>query len=196
MFLQFAANVASDKGLRDASSKAKKNINDVEIDLSIRKDVFSNIKAFSETDEAANLNYEQKRYVEKVVQAGKRNGLLLGKEDLEEFKEKKKRISELGSVYSRCLSEDKLHFYAEEKDLAGVPEDVIESMEKNESGKRKVTTKYPHYHPVIKNAKNPETRHLMEKTYQTRCVAENTPRIEELITLRQKQATLLGMSID
>ena len=110
LFLQFASNVASDKGLRDASSQAKKKINGVTIDLSLRKDVFSNIKAFSETEEAANLNYEQKRYVEEKLKVGKRNGLLLGKEDLEEFKEKKKRISELGIDFKRCLSEDKSHF--------------------------------------------------------------------------------------
>merc|ERR1712106_989751 len=190
--LTFSKNVASDKALRDASSDADKKITEAEIDLSLRKDVFFNVKAFSETEEADNLNYEQKRYVAETVRDGKRNGLLLGKDDLEEYKKNKKRISVLGIDYRKCLSEDTSHFYADEKDLAGVPEDVIESMEKDESGKRKVTTKYPHYHPVIKNCKNPETRHLMEKTYQTRCVAENTPRIEELIALRQRQATLLG----
>jgi len=65
-------------------------------------------------------------------------------------------------------------------------------MEKDEEGRRKVTTKYPHYHPVIKNCKNPETRFKMEKLQQSRCVKENTPRIEELITLRHKKANLLG----
>ena len=90
------------------------------------------------------------------------------------------------------MSEDKSHFYAKEKDLAGVPKDIVKSMETHKSGKRKVTTKY-HYEPVIKNCKNPQTRHIMEKTYQTKCVAENTPIIEELVALRQSQATLLSM---
>ena len=182
-----------EKALRDASSEANKKITEVQIDLSLRKDVFLNIKQFSQTEEAKNLNYEQKRYVEETVRAGKRNGLLLAADDLEEFKKNKKRISELGIDFRKCLSEDTSHFYADEKDLSGVPADVIESMEKDERGKRKVTTKYTHYYPVIKKCKNPKTRYLMEKTKQTMCVEENTPRIEELITLRQKQATLLGM---
>eukprot|EP00090_Calanus_glacialis_P007989 TRINITY_DN1635_c0_g1_i1.p1 TRINITY_DN1635_c0_g1~~TRINITY_DN1635_c0_g1_i1.p1 ORF type:complete len:781 (-),score=191.71 TRINITY_DN1635_c0_g1_i1:71-2413(-) len=190
--LTFSTNVALEKALRDASSEANKKITEVQIDLSLRKDVFLNIKQFSQTEEAKNLNYEQKRYVEETVRAGKRNGLLLAADDLEEFKKNKKRISELGIDFRKCLSEDTSHFYADEKDLSGVPADVIESMEKDERGKRKVTTKYTHYYPVIKKCKNPKTRYLMEKTKQTMCVEENTPRIEELITLRQKQATLLG----
>ena len=74
-----------EKALRDASSEANKKITEVQIDLSLRKDVFLNIKQFSQTEEAKNLNYEQKRYVEETVRAGKRNGLLLAADDLEEF---------------------------------------------------------------------------------------------------------------
>ena len=180
-----------DKELRDASSDASKKISEVQIDLSLRKDVFLNVKAFSETEEAKNLSYEQKRYIKNTLRDGKRNGLLLAKEDLQEFKENKKRISELGIDFRKCLSEDTSYFWADEKDLSGVPEDVIESMEKDESGKRKVTTK----HPVIGNCNNPQTRFTMEKIYQSRCVEENTPRIEELVTLRHRQATILGQKI-
>ena len=99
---QFAKNVALNKELRDASSDASKKISEVEIDLSLRKDVFLNVKAFSETEEATSLSYEQKRYIEKTLRDGKRNGLLLAKKDLQEFKENKKRISELGIDYDKC----------------------------------------------------------------------------------------------
>jgi len=190
--LTFASNVALDQTLRDASTEAEKQITDLTIDLSLRKDVFQNIKTFSLTDEAKALNYEQKRFVDENVRAGKRNGLLLSGDKLDAFKKNKKRISELGIDFRKCLSEDTSHFYANEKDLDGVPQDVIESMEKDKIGKLKVTTKYTNYYPVIKNCKNPETRFIMEKTYQSRCVSENTPRIEELIGLRQQQADILG----
>jgi len=190
--ITFAANVALDKELRDASSAADKEITNAWIDLSLRKDVFLNVKAFSQTKEAQNLNYEEKRYLEKTLRDGKRNGLLLNKDDLEKFKNTKKKISELGIDFRKCLSEDTSHFFVEEKDLSGVPQDVIDSMEKDADGRRKVTTKYPHYHPVIKNCNNPKTRFMMEKIFQSRCVEENTKRIEELISLRQKKASLLG----
>ena len=42
--------------LRDASTKAAKDIGTLGTELSLRKDVFGNVKAFAETNEAENLN--------------------------------------------------------------------------------------------------------------------------------------------
>ena len=152
-----------------------------------------NVKVFSQSVEAMNMNYEQKRFVQKVLKDGKRNGLLLSGNKLKEFKKIKKSISTIGVDFGKCLADDTSHFYAEEKDLEGVPQDVIESMERDENGQLKVTTKYPHYNPVISQCKNPQTRYIMEKTFgSSRCVQENTPRIEELIPLSQRQAEILG----
>ena len=55
-----------------------------------------------------------------------------------------------------------------------------------------VTMKYPHFFPVTRKCNNPSTRLRMEKTYQSRCMKENTEILEEIVTLRQKEAKLLG----
>ena len=44
ILFQFASNVASNKELRDASNEAKKKLGELGIDMSLRKDVFENIK--------------------------------------------------------------------------------------------------------------------------------------------------------
>ena len=38
----------------------------------------------------------------------------------------------------KAMSEDLSHFYADESELEGVPQDVIESMDVNDEGQRKV----------------------------------------------------------
>ena len=38
----------------------------------------------------------------------------------------------------------------------------------------------------------PRTRFLMEKTFQSRCMEENTKIIEEIVELRKQQADILG----
>lgn len=191
--LFFAANVAENKDLRDAANEFQKQLSELEIELSLRKDVFENIKTFAASDEANHLEPEQKRYVEDLLRSGKRNGLQLSGEVLDQFKVIKKKISELGIDFDRCLSEDTSHIWVAEKDLTGVSQDLIDTLEKNDAtGLLKVTTKYPHYHPVIKRCSNPKTRFAMEKAFQSRCFEQNTPIIEELLQLRQKQADILG----
>ena len=77
------------------------------------------------------------------------------------------------------------------EELAGVPEDLVNSFEKSD-GKLKVTTKYPHFFPVTRKCRVPGTRRKMNVAFNSRCMKENTPILEELVALRQKHAELLG----
>ena len=238
MALQLPGMVALDKELRDASSDAEKLLEEFEVEMSMRKDLFDVVLAFSKSEEAKTLSPELKRYVEKQVSEelkihiisfwifglsrqkvsifilqvndGMRNGLHLDEAKREEIKTVKKRISELGVEFNKNLNEDTTFLLLDQTELTGVPEDLVGSFEKDEdSGKLKVTMKYPHFFPVTRyrhyqytssqlqthynrKCNNPETRLRMEKTYQSRCMAENTKIIEEIVSLRQKQSQLLG----
>ena len=137
--LQLPAMVALDKGLRDAASEAEKLMDEFSVEMSMRKDVFDNILAFSKTEEAQSLSAEHKRYIEKEVRDGKRKGLHLPADVREEIKSVKKRISELGIEFNKNLNEDTTHLYLDESELTGVPEDLVKSFEKDpETGKLKV----------------------------------------------------------
>jgi len=190
--LQLPAMVALDKELRDASSEAEKLLDEFSVEMSMRKDIFDNIVAFSLTEEATGLDPEMRRYLEKEIRDGKRNGLHLPAEERTQIKEIKKRISELGVNFNKNLNEDTTFLTFEEAELSGVPEDLVKSFDKDEAGKLKVTMKYPHFFPVTRKCNNPNTRFVMEKTYQSRCKEENTAIIEEIVELRRQQAELLG----
>jgi Zn-dependent oligopeptidase len=123
--------VALDKGVRDASSDSEKELDEFSVEMSMRKDVFDNIVAFSETEEAKSLEGEYKRFVEKSIVNGKRNGLHLSEEKRDEIKKLKKRISELGIDFNKNLNEDTTHLFFDEKELAGIPEDLLNSFERD-----------------------------------------------------------------
>ena len=76
--------------------------------------------------------------MKKSLEAGKRNGLELDGEELEEFKVVKKKISELGIAFRSCLSEDTSHIWVKKEELAGVPDDVVSTLETRDSGELKV----------------------------------------------------------
>jgi len=191
-WMDYLSNVALDAGLRETANDIKKNWGEVDIDMSLRKDSFERILAFSKLEEAKHMDMETTRYLRKNLEAGKRNGLGLAGAELEEFKLVKKKISELGIAFRSCLSEDTSHIWVKEEELAGVPQDLVSTLERSATGELKVTCQYPHYHPVIKKCSVPETRFKIEKAFQSRCVEHNTKIIEELVKLRQRQADLLG----
>merc|ERR1719435_304433 len=115
------------------------------------------------------------RYLNKSINEGKRNGLNLPEDKREKVKNIKKRISELGVNFNKNLNEDTSHLYFKVEELAGVPEDLINSLDKSEDGtKVKVTMKYPHFFPVTRKCTNPDTRYKVEKMFNSRCKDENT----------------------
>ena len=171
-------------------AEARKQLNELQIDQNLREEVYQNIKLFSESKEALDISPEQKRYVEKAKNNGKRCGLLLKGENLKELRITKKKIGELRQKFYKCLSEDDSHFFSTDAELSGVPTDVIESMEMGMDGKRKVTMN--HYYPVMNYCTNPETRYTMIKTKQNICGEENTETLEELMNLRHRHANILG----
>ena len=71
-----------------------------------------------------------KRFVEKTIIAGRRNGLHLGEEKRDRVKAVKKKISELGTQFGFNLNEDTTHINFSEAELDGVPKDLIDSFDK------------------------------------------------------------------
>ncbi|KAK3580969.1 hypothetical protein CHS0354_006996 [Potamilus streckersoni] len=189
--LDFVQHVYTDKALRDASVVADKKLSEFDVEMSMRQDVFDAIKAFQKQD-GLDLKQEVKRYIERLVKLGERNGLHLPKEIQEKIKEIKKRMSDLSIDFSKNLNEENTVLEFTEEELVGLPADFIKALDKTEQGHCKLTLKYPHYFPCMKKAQNPETRRKLVTAFNSRCLKENTEIIEELVKLRHEKAQLLG----
>lgn len=54
--------MALDVEIRDTANDIKKNLGELAIDMSLRKDAFERIVAFSKTEEAKNMDMENTRW--------------------------------------------------------------------------------------------------------------------------------------
>ncbi|CAK9303177.1 unnamed protein product [Gordionus sp. m RMFG-2023] len=189
----FFQHVSPDKDLRKTSCDVEHKFSDFDVEMSMRQDIFDNIVALDKKlANKDNMEHEMKRYLDRLIKIGKRNGLHLSKDKQDELKIIKKRMNELCIDFSQNLNEDVTILEYTKEELDGLPDDFLECLEQTDSGKYKVTLKYPHYNPIMKKAKNPETRKTMEIAFNSRCLKTNLPILEELITLRQREASILG----
>ena len=162
--LGFYQYVSGDAELRNASTEAEKLMDDFSIECSMREDVFQLVEAAfkAQKDNEPDLDPESLRLLEKERKGYVRNGLGLPQgPQRDRFKEIKKRLSQIGIQFQKTLNEENGGLWFTREDLDGVPEDVLDGLDKGtgeNEGKIKLSFKYPDLFPTLKFAKNPETR--------------------------------------
>lgn len=162
--LTFFQHVSTDGALRNASTEAEQILDDFGIECKMREDVFKVVDGAFATRSEQNLDKEPLHVLEKERQKYIRNGLQLpAGPQRDRFKEIQKRLSQLAIQGQKNLNEEKGGIWFTPEELDGVPSDDIDidTLEKGtgeNEGKVRLTFKYNHYFPLIKYAKNADTR--------------------------------------
>ena len=155
------------------------------------------------------LNAEQLQAHKNAV----RNFVLGGAELTGPARDRFAQIAERQASLSQKFSENALDatdafaYYASAEEVAGVPEDVLQTalaaaQAQGKSG-YKLTLKMPCYLPVMQFAHSASLRQTLYRAYSTRCSDQaapdglgfdNSELIQEILALRQEEAQLLGFA--
>ena len=195
--------VADTPELRAAYNAALPTITEFYTRLGADEQLYAKYKAI----DVATLNAEQKQAHKNAM----RNFVLSGAELVGAAKTRFAAIQERQAELSQKFSENALDatdafaYYATESELAGVPQDVMDTAESQAKADGKVgyklTLKMPCYLPVMQFATSSALREVLYRAYSTRAsdqaAAEfskfdNSAVISEILALRLEESQLLG----
>lgn len=170
--------------------------------VSLNEDLFKRVKAVYDKRDQLGLNKEQAKLLENTYQSFARNGANLPADKKAEFSKIAEELSILSLNFNKNLlaatNAFTLHI-TDEKDLAGLPEFVKDMGEAEAKGKGMegwvFTLQAPSYIPFMTYSENRDLREKMWKASNMRAIGgefDNTENIRKIVSLRAKQAQLLG----
>ncbi len=195
--------VADTPELRAAYNAALPRVTDFWARLGSDERLYAKYKAIDPTS----LDAEQRQAHKNAIRNFVLGGAELTGTAKERFAEIQERQVELGHEFSENTLDatDAWTYLASERELAGVPTDVIQAARAaaEAEGKEgfKLTLKMPCYLPVMQFAHDRDLRQRLYRAYVTRASDQaegdlsrfdNDPIIRELLALRREEARLLG----
>lgn len=100
------SQISPDAAIRDASVAAEKQYEEFSIEQTMRHDLYVVIQGLIDKTDLKTLDHEEARMLSKMERSFRRNGLHLPEEKRNEFKELRKRLSEVGIEYMKNWSNE------------------------------------------------------------------------------------------
>ncbi len=191
--------------LRDAYNACLPLITDLATWAGLHQGLYQQYLRLSESPEYGALTPARQRVITLALRDFRLSGVELPEADREQYR----KLSEQQAQASQKFSENVLDsidewelIVTDETQLDGIPQDVLDAAAQaaQEAGQQgwKLTLQMPCYLPVMQYATNQSLREQLYRAYATiasefgKAELDNSAQIEQLLSLRQQEAALLG----
>ena len=193
--------------LREAYNDNLAKLTDFYSDLAQDERLYAKYRTIHTSAEFKNLNQAQQKIIANEVRDFKLGGAELANEQKIRFKAISEELSKLASKFEENVLDttNEYALYVEDvAELAGMPEDVLqtalEAAKADDKVGYKFTLHFPSYLPALQYADNRALRETLYRAYATRASEfgkpefDNTPIITQLLKLRLEEAQMLGFN--
>lgn len=191
----FMNSVASDALTRQAGSDCEVKSKKFVIDVFVRDTLFTRFQAVKNSPKGKALTGEDKKLMDDFYTVFLQNGLgIASSEKRKQIPDLAKQISQLETDFNNNIRDDKRFIQVDKSELVGLPEDWITGLTKAKNGKYIVTTEYPDYFPLMKNAKSENARKRLYEQFSIRGGKKNVEILEKALKLRNDLAITMGFN--
>jgi Zn-dependent oligopeptidase len=181
-------NVHPDSNLRTTAEEVSRKVAAYGTELSLNRQVYDALAAV----DAKGADRETRFYLEKELRDFKLAGVDKDEATRTRIKELRDELVKIGQEFDRNIRGDTREVKADPAELAGLPQDYIDSHKPGADGKVTINTTYPDYIPVMSYAKSDALRRRLYMEYQNRAHPQNLEVLNRLIAKRHELAGLLG----
>ena len=181
-----------EKSMRDAASVAQQKMRAFEVEAFMNRGLYRAFKVYVEKGKQKLLSDAQQYYLREAIRAFERSGFALPDEQFERVKEIKKELGDISQAFSNAIAADSSSIYVAQDALAGVDEDFIRKLTRDEKGLVRLGCDYPTISAVMPHCHNHDVRKQLSYAFNNRAYPENIDRLHALIKKRHQLATLLG----
>ncbi|MGH9584768.1 MAG: M3 family metallopeptidase, partial [Bryobacteraceae bacterium] len=195
-------SVATTPALRAAYNAVQPPVSAFYTSIPLDADLWTAVKAVSESREAANLAPVHKRFLEKTVASFRRAGADLDPEGKKKLETLNVELTKVTTKFSENVLDATNAFdlvVTDEAKLAGLPESARTLARESAKSKGRegwrFTLQSPSYTAAMMYLDDRAIRRDLWQTYNTRATAgeyDNRERIQEILRLRREKARLLG----
>jgi oligopeptidase A len=191
--------VATTPELREAWNDAQPQVIQFYSTIPLNPALWSAIKAFAATEEAAALTGVRRRYLDKTIENFRRHGADLSPEDKAKLEAIDIELANITTRFAQNVLDATAgweYVIADEAKLAGLPASAIAAARESASAKGlrgwRFTLQQPSYIAVMTYLDDAGVRESFYRAYNARAAAPNAELIPSILDLRQKKAALLG----
>ncbi|MDF8263789.1 M3 family metallopeptidase [Luteipulveratus flavus] len=182
------AEVHPQPAVREAAESAMQRVDAFSTDLGLDRDLFDIVSGVA-TDA---LEPSARRLHERALRDFRRSGVDRDEGVRARLKELAEQELLTGQEFGRNIREDVRTITVTPEQLAGLPQDWLDSHPAGEDGRVTVTTDYPDAIPVRTFAHDPQTRLAMAEAFLTVGWPANDAVLQRLFALRAEHASVLG----
>jgi Zn-dependent oligopeptidase len=176
--------------IRDAATEALKQLEEWEVGLEYRQDVYRAVKAYAE--KKPRLKDEDAKLFNETERDYRRAGMELPQAQRDEVERLRKELARLATDFQSNVNKAHQALKFSKAQLEGLPESFLTQTKTGPDDYTVMANITWHYVTVMSNAKLEETRKALMLARHNLARAENLPLLEKILVLRDQVATKLG----
>ncbi len=194
--------VATYPELRAVYNKVQPLVSEFYSTIPLHEGLWNGIKTYHASEEARALTGTRRRYVKKTVDEFRRHGADLPPAGKQRLAALQVELSKLTTLYSQNVLDSTNSFeliILDEAKLSGLPDSARDAARENAKSKGsdgwRFTLQAPSYVPLMTYLDDAVIREKCYRAYMARATEEkrdNRPLVQQILKLRQEEATLLG----